>query len=217
LHNRYRAASLSGTVSNPHQLRESSMARIARQLRDADRTRLAGTIGVGAAALVLAVSGCSSTPGGAPAVAPPSAAAQSAPAQSAGPQPAAAQPAAPQPAAPQPAAPQPAAPQPAAPPGPAAHPHAHVPHIIGQITAEEGTTWTVRTKDGQSHKVTVTRQTKFGTTKHPATQDQFPVGTTVRVNGPREGSTITAAQIRHLSPKKKTARPSAAASGAPAG
>jgi hypothetical protein len=202
LHNRYRAASLSGTVSNPHQLRESSMARIARQLRDADRTRLAGTIGVGAAALVLAVSGCSSTPGGAPAVAPPSAAAQSAPAQSAGPQPAAAQP---------------AAPQPAAPPGPAAHPHAHVPHIIGQITAEEGTTWTVRTKDGQSHKVTVTRQTKFGTTKHPATQDQFPVGTTVRVNGPREGSTITAAQIRHLSPKKKTARPSAAASGAPAG
>jgi hypothetical protein len=37
------------------------------------------------------------------------------------------------------------------------------------------------------------------------------------VNGPREGSTITAAQIRHLSPKKKTARPSAAASGAPAG
>jgi hypothetical protein len=75
----------------------------------------------------------------------------------------------------------------------------------------------VRTKDGQSHKVAVTPQTKFGTTKHPATQGQFPVGTTVRVNGPQTGNTITAAQIRHLTPKKKASGPSGAASGGPAG
>jgi hypothetical protein len=159
------------------------MARIVQQHREADRSRLVGAIGVGAA-LVLAVSACSSTPGGAPA-APPSAAPQSA------------------------AAPVPVAVHP--------RPRPHMPHIIGEITAEHGTTWTVRTKDGQNHKITVTPQTKFGTTKHPATQGQFPVGSTVRVNGPQAGDTISAAQIRHLTPKKKTPGPNAAAPGGPAG
>ena len=115
------------------------------------------------------------------------------------------------------AAPAPA-PAPAAPPALAATPvRPRMPHIVGRITAENGTAWTVQTKDGQSHQVTVTPGTKFGTTKHPASQTQFPVGTHVRVNGPMTGDTITAAQIRHVVPKKKKAGSTAPASSAPAG
>jgi hypothetical protein len=70
------------------------------------------------------------------------------------------------------------------------------PHILGQITAETGSTWTVRARNGQLYTVTITDATKFGTTKHPAARDQFKVGSQARVIGTISGTTITAAQIR---------------------
>ena len=68
--------------------------------------------------------------------------------------------------------------------------------ILGQITAETGSTWTVRARNGQLYTVTITDATKFGTTKHPAARDQFKVGSQARVIGTISGTTITAAQIR---------------------
>lgn len=65
----------------------------------------------------------------------------------------------------------------------------------GQITAEQGPTWTVVTADGTQLTVDITPQTTFGTTKHSATVQQFTVGTAVRVTGRTNGSTITATRI----------------------
>lgn len=65
----------------------------------------------------------------------------------------------------------------------------------GRITAEQGSTWTMVTAEGTQLTVDITPQTTFGTTKHPATAQQFTVGTAIRVAGQTNGSTITATRI----------------------
>ena len=77
--------------------------------------------------------------------------------------------------------------------------------VRGQITAITATTWTVTTAKGKAFTVTVSPQTVFGTKAAPATAAQFPVGTMVRVTGPRTGATVTATRIALA--KAKPARP----------
>jgi ABC-type Fe3+-hydroxamate transport system substrate-binding protein len=76
--------------------------------------------------------------------------------------------------------------------------------VTGQISAENGSTWTLTTKDGKQVTVDVTPQTQYGTKQEPADAKQFPVGTTVRVSGTRTGDKITAERIAKPPAKKST-------------
>lgn len=67
--------------------------------------------------------------------------------------------------------------------------------IIGQISTENGSTWTVTVPDGTPYSVSITPDTHFGTPQAPRTAQQFPVGTTVHVTGPVTGRAITAILI----------------------
>jgi hypothetical protein len=71
-------------------------------------------------------------------------------------------------------------------------------HIIGQISAEQGSTWTVKATDGQTYTVTLSANTKFGSKKHPTSREQLKIGSQVRVDGTISGTTITASEIRTL-------------------
>jgi Domain of unknown function (DUF5666) len=89
--------------------------------------------------------------------------------------------------------------------------HAH--GLIGQITAENGSTWTVNARNGTQYTVTITPQTQFGTKRAPGTAQQFPVGSTVHVSGTANGNTITASRItatgmRHPASTAPTSPPS---------
>jgi hypothetical protein len=85
--------------------------------------------------------------------------------------------------------------------------------LIGQITAENGSTWTINARSGTQYTVTITPQTQFGTRRTPGTAQQFPVGSTVHVSGTANGNTITASRItatrpRHPASTAPTAPPS---------
>jgi Domain of unknown function (DUF5666) len=67
--------------------------------------------------------------------------------------------------------------------------------VRGQITAITATTWTVTTAKGKAFTVALSPQTVYGSKAAPATAAQFPVGTMVRVTGPRNGATVTATRI----------------------
>ena len=67
--------------------------------------------------------------------------------------------------------------------------------VRGRITAITATTWTVTTAKGKAFTVTLGPRTVFGTKAAPATAAQFPIGTTVRVTGPRNGATVTATRV----------------------
>jgi hypothetical protein len=71
----------------------------------------------------------------------------------------------------------------------------HAPGVVGRITAENGSTWTVAATNGTPYTVTITPQTQFGRKRTPATAQQFPVGSTVWVSGTANGNTITATRI----------------------
>jgi hypothetical protein len=73
--------------------------------------------------------------------------------------------------------------------------------VTGQISAEAGTTWTLKTKDGKQVTVSLTPQTQYGTKQEPANQQQFTVGSTVRVNGTVDGDKVTAERITKPAPK----------------
>jgi uncharacterized protein DUF5666 len=73
--------------------------------------------------------------------------------------------------------------------------------LIGQITAENGSTWTINARSGTQYTVTITPQTQFGTRRMPGTAQQFPVGSTVRVRGTANGSTVTANRITATTPR----------------
>lgn len=67
--------------------------------------------------------------------------------------------------------------------------------IVGQITAEDGSNWTVVTPKGRSFAVTLTPQTAFGSKKAPTTEQQLTTGMTVRVLGTPTDTMITAVRI----------------------
>ena len=79
--------------------------------------------------------------------------------------------------------------------GGAGHARAKHPGVRGTVAAVNGGTWTVKITKGATISVTVNPQTAFGTKKAPATASSFPVGTLVRVEGQRAGTSITAARI----------------------
>ncbi|HEY4007604.1 MAG TPA: hypothetical protein VGM60_20815 [Pseudonocardia sp.] len=106
---------------------------------------------------------------------------------------------------------------PARPAAPAAPPAAKKPHqaTVGQVTGENGGTWTMTTAKGETLSVTLTPATKFGTPKAPATAQSFPVGTRVRVVGKRTDTTITANRIAQAKAKNATSPPSTPPSAPP--
>jgi hypothetical protein len=71
----------------------------------------------------------------------------------------------------------------------------HANGIIGQVSAENSSTWTINAKNGTQYSVNITPQTQFGTRRTPSNAQQFPVGATVRVSGTVNGDTITATRI----------------------
>lgn len=71
----------------------------------------------------------------------------------------------------------------------------HGPDLMGTITAESGSSWTVNATNGTAYTVTITPQTQFGTRRAPSTAQQFPIGSTVHVSGAANGNTITANRI----------------------
>jgi len=77
----------------------------------------------------------------------------------------------------------------------------HARGLIGQITAENGSTWTINARNGTQHTVTITPQTQFGTKRTPGTAQQFPVGSTVHVSGTANGNTVTASRITATRPR----------------
>ena len=72
---------------------------------------------------------------------------------------------------------------------------AQAPRVRGVITAENGSSWTVRSAAGPSVIVTISRTTKFGTKKAPATQSQFIASSAVVIVGKRTGDTVTAKRV----------------------
>ena len=71
----------------------------------------------------------------------------------------------------------------------------HGPGLMGTITTESGSSWTVNATNGTAYTVTITPQTQFGTRRAPSTAQQFPIGSTVHVSGAANGNTITANRI----------------------
>jgi hypothetical protein len=66
----------------------------------------------------------------------------------------------------------------------------------GTITAEDGSTWTVKNQQGQSVKVTITGNTQFGNKKAPAKASDFAVGSKVAVTGKANNGAISAVRVR---------------------
>ncbi len=83
----------------------------------------------------------------------------------------------------------------AAPATPSAAPRKAPKGVRGQITAENGASWTVTTLRGRAYTVTISPGTAFGTKVAPATAAQFPVGARVRVAGTVEGTSVSATRV----------------------
>lgn len=80
--------------------------------------------------------------------------------------------------------------------GTSAHASGSARHAVdGTLTAESGSTWTVRTADGHDVTVQLTPATRFGRTHQPSSAAQFPTGARVRVLGTTAGTTITARRV----------------------
>lgn len=82
--------------------------------------------------------------------------------------------------------------------------------MTGQISAINGSTWTLHSAHGKDVTVNLTPQTQFGTKKAPAAADQFTVGETVRIAGQRNNGTMTATRVTQAK-----AAPASSASPAP--
>lgn len=67
--------------------------------------------------------------------------------------------------------------------------------IAGQISAMNGSSWTVTTARGVAYTVNLTPTTTFGSQAVPATQSQFTTGERVRVIGQPSDKTVTATRI----------------------
>ena len=67
--------------------------------------------------------------------------------------------------------------------------------VRGVITAENGSTWTVRSQAGPTLTVTISTTTTFGTKKAPASKSQFVADSSVVVIGQRSGETVAARRV----------------------
>lgn len=85
----------------------------------------------------------------------------------------------------------------------------------GTITAESGSTWTLKTDQGKTVKVTITADTKFGTKKAPASKTDFTVGKTVDVVGKPGTGTMTANRVRMPVTNPKKPKPGEGSTPAP--
>jgi hypothetical protein len=82
---------------------------------------------------------------------------------------------------------------PAATPGGRSQPKAQ--GVRGQITAENGSTWTVMSRAGRSVTVVISANTQFGTKAQPGSASQFVPGSQIAAIGTRSGTTVTATRV----------------------
>ncbi len=82
---------------------------------------------------------------------------------------------------------------PTTPPGSPSQPK--VQGVRGQITAENGSTWTVMSRAGISVTVVISATTQFGTKAQPESASQFVPGSQIAATGTRSGSTVTATRV----------------------
>jgi hypothetical protein len=73
--------------------------------------------------------------------------------------------------------------------------------VTGKITALSPKSWTIQTAGAQTFTVLLNDQTRFGTTKHPATKGQFKIGDVVQVAGTASGSQLNAVSVRSATMK----------------
>jgi hypothetical protein len=67
--------------------------------------------------------------------------------------------------------------------------------VRGQITAENGSTWTVVSRAGKTVTVDITPSTQFGTQAQPAAASQFVTGSQIAAIGTRSGTAVTATRV----------------------
>lgn len=65
-------------------------------------------------------------------------------------------------------------------------------------------------REGRRFTVQITNQTRFGSKQKPATVQQFPVGSQVRVAGALTGTTVTASRVVTAAPKPQSSAPQSA-------
>lgn len=70
------------------------------------------------------------------------------------------------------------------------------PMTRGTVTAESGTTWTVKTDSGDTVSVTVSDKTKFGTEKAPVDKSKIAVNSKVVITGENKDGKVEARRIR---------------------
>jgi hypothetical protein len=68
-------------------------------------------------------------------------------------------------------------------------------YILGRITAEESSTWTVLGIRGNTYTVSLTPLTMYGSMFHSKSRDQFKPGDNVRIAGDIWGTRITATAV----------------------
>jgi len=100
-------------------------------------------------------------------------------------------------AAPPPPAPTTSSPAPSS--GGKADSKKHAPVTKGTVTAENGSTWTLKTDKGDTVSVTISDKTKFGTEKEPVDKAKITVNSKVVVTGKNADGKVDARRIR-LSP-----------------
>lgn len=87
--------------------------------------------------------------------------------------------------------------------------------VRGQITAENGSTWTVMSRAGQLVTVVITATTQFGTKAQPGSASQFVPGTQIAAIGTRNGTTVTATRVVVPAPAPTTSSSTTAPTSAP--
>jgi len=91
------------------------------------------------------------------------------------------------------------------------HPSESAHRTRGTIIAETAGAWTIRTASGRTVTVAITARTAFGTAKHPATAEDFRVGTTVAVTGPVNHDSVSATRITAVATAPPSASPTRSA------
>ena len=87
--------------------------------------------------------------------------------------------------------------------------------IAGQISAMNGSIWTVTTARGVAYTVNLTPTTAFGSKAAPETQSQFTTGERIRVLGQPSDKTVTATRVV-AAPARGTTQTSPGGSAVPA-
>ena len=78
-------------------------------------------------------------------------------------------------------------------------------HVLGTVTAIDGTHIEVKTQKGAMVSVKVTKQTRFKEKGNPASRELPVIGDRVVIEATKEAKTLTATEVNYSSAKKAAA------------